>query len=64
VKDYIEYDIYQLEVMIKCNSLKRKDDLFLLEQLNERGYIEENGYAWSYPRAAEFHEMCRIFLEV
>lgn len=64
VKDLIECDVYQLEELIKCGQLKGKEDSFLLEQFKKRGYMEESGYAWAYPRAAEFYEMCRVFLEV
>jgi two-component SAPR family response regulator len=61
--DQVNCDIYQLEELIKNNRMKRKEDLLLFEQLNQRGYMEESGYAWAYPRAAELDKMCKRVLD-
>ncbi|WP_010247589.1 response regulator [Acetivibrio cellulolyticus] len=59
VTDKIDCDVYQLEEMIKKNQMKRKEDLLLFEQFMQKGYMEANGYEWSYPRAAELDKMYR-----
>jgi len=59
VTDKFDCDIYQLEELIKYNQIRREEDFRLLEQLDQRGYMEENGYEWAYPRAAELDEMCK-----
>jgi len=59
VRDQIDCDLYQLEEIIKDNSIKRKEAMRLFEQLNQKGYMQENGYAWAYPRAAELDKICK-----
>ncbi len=59
VTDKVDCDIYRLEEMLKKNHTNRKEDLHLLEQLLQKGYMEASGYAWAYPRAAELDELCR-----
>lgn len=59
VTDQISCDLYQLEDQIKHNKIKRQEDIILFEQLMQRGYLEESGYAWAQPRAAELDEMCK-----
>jgi two-component system, LytTR family, response regulator len=61
--DQVDCDLYQLEGRIKVNQIKRKEDLRLLEQLMQRGYMEGNGYTWAYPKAAELEEMCKMKIE-
>lgn len=63
VTDKFDCDIYPLEALIKSNHTKRKEDLYLFEQLEKRGYMEENGYAWAQPRAAELEEMCKRVMD-
>lgn len=63
VKDQIDCDIYQLEALIQGKQLRRNKDVLLIKNLKQRGYMEQSGYAWIYPRAAELYEMCRTFLE-
>lgn len=58
VTDQVNCDLYQLESQIKGNWIKRKEDFRLLDQLNQRGYMEASGYTWSYAKAAELDEMC------
>ena len=58
VTDQVNCDLYQLEELIKGNKLNRKEDFNLLEQLQQKGYMEESGYVWAYPRAAELDEIC------
>ncbi len=59
LKDKVDCDVYQLEEILKKNNIKSKEDLRLLEQLIQKGYMEGSGYDWAYPRAAELDEMCR-----
>ncbi len=59
VRDQIDCDIYQLEDLIKNKQIKRKEAIRLFDQLSQKGYMEENGYAWAYPRAAELDEICK-----
>jgi two-component system LytT family response regulator len=59
VTDQVNCDSYRLEELVKSNQIKRKEDLRLLEQLEQRGYLEGSGYAWAQPRAAELDEMCK-----
>jgi two-component SAPR family response regulator len=61
--EQVDCDLYQLEGRIKVNQIKRKEDLHLLEQLIQRGYMEGNGYTWAYPKAAELEEMCKMKIE-
>lgn len=63
VTDKVDCDIWQLEEMLKKNQVKRKEDLRLIEQLMQKGYMEASGYAWAYPKAAELEDMCRSVLE-
>jgi hypothetical protein len=49
--------------MLKKNQVKRKDDLRLIEQMLQRGYMEASGYTWAYPRAAELEDLCRSVME-
>lgn len=44
---------------MESNQINRKEDLRLLEQLEQRGYMDGSGYAWAQPRAAELEEMCK-----
>ncbi|MBU3144372.1 response regulator [Clostridium sp. CF012] len=59
VADQVNSDIYELEKLVKSNKIKRKENFHLLNKLNQRGYMEESGYAWAQPRAAELQEMCK-----
>lgn len=52
-------DAYQLAEMLKQNQVRRKEDVSLIEQLLQKGYMEASGYAWTYPRAAELEELCQ-----
>ncbi|MBC2727055.1 response regulator [Desulfosporosinus sp.] len=63
VTDQVDCDLYQLEELVMSNQLRRKEDLRVLERLKQNGYLEENGYAWAYPKAAELNEMCRNVIE-
>ena len=55
----IDCDVYRLEDLLKNNRTKRKEDVRLLEQLMEKGYMEGSGYTWAYPKAAELDALCR-----
>ena len=59
ITDKIDCDVYKLEEMIHKNQINRKEDLLLLEQFIQKGYMEGNGYAWAYPKAAELDALCR-----
>lgn len=63
VTDQVDCDLYQLEVKLKNNQLKRSEDFSLVEQLKQRGYMEASGYAWAFPRAAELEDMCGRAIE-
>lgn len=55
--DHVSCDFYQMDELIRGNHIKRKEDFSLLEQLAQRGYMEESGYSRASPRAAELDEM-------
>jgi len=59
----VDCDVYQLEEMMKYDRMKRKEDIRLLEQLMQKGYMEGNGYGWAYPKAAELDEMCKRVMD-
>jgi two-component SAPR family response regulator len=61
--DQIDCDLYQLEELFKINRIKRREDLHLVKQLSQKGYMEASGYDWAYPRAAEFEERCKNLTE-
>lgn len=63
VTEQVDCDIYKLEELVKSNKLKRKEEINLLEKLNQRGYMEESGYTWAQPRDAELQEMCKNLME-
>ncbi len=63
VTDQLDCDIYKLKEMIKGNQITRKEDCTLIEKLSQSGYMEGSGYAWAYPRAAEFDEMCKRVMD-
>lgn len=59
ITDEISCDLYQLEELIKFNHIKTNEDFSLLEDLSEKGYMEDSDYAWAYPKAAKLNEMCK-----
>lgn len=59
VMDKTNCDIYQLEDVILKNQIKGKEDLDLIKQLMQKGYMDANGYEWAYPRAVELDALCR-----
>ncbi len=63
VSDEADCDVWRLEEMLKKNQVKRKEDLRLIEQLLQQGYMEASGYAWAYPKAAELEDLCRSVME-
>jgi two-component SAPR family response regulator len=63
IPDQIDCDLYQLEELITINQIKRRQDLHLVKQLSQKGYMEASGYAWAYPRAAEIDEICKSLIE-
>ncbi|MEI7885362.1 MAG: response regulator [Clostridia bacterium] len=63
VQEQIKCDIYQLEEQLRNKNFRRRDDSTLLEKLLQQGYLEENGYEWSYPRAAELTIECQEVLD-
>jgi two-component SAPR family response regulator len=62
VPDQVSCELYQLEALIKGNEIRRKEDLYLIEQLRKRGYMEESGYNWAQPRAVEIDEICKSIM--
>ncbi len=63
ITEMFDCDIYQLEELIKGNMIKSKAGLQLLGELDRSGYMEENGYEWAYPKAAELDILCKRMLE-
>lgn len=63
VTDQVTCDLYQLEAQIRGEYINRNKYFHLLEQLRQRGYMEESGYTWSIPRAAELEETCKSVME-
>jgi len=63
VKDGLGCDLYQLEAMIKGKQINRKEDFRLIEELIKKGYMEESGYSWAQPKAAELEELCHEIME-
>ncbi len=59
ITDKVDCDAYRLEEMLNTNRMKRKEDMYLLEQLVLKGYMEASGYDWAYPKAAELDALCR-----
>lgn len=57
--DKIDCDLYKLEELLKGNRLKRKEDIYLIQSFLQKGYFEEDGYGWAYPKASELERMCR-----
>lgn len=57
--DKVDCDVYKIEESLKNNQMKRKQDLQLLEQMVQKGYMGASGYNWAYPRAAELDTLCR-----
>ncbi|MDF2879178.1 MAG: response regulator receiver and domain protein [Clostridia bacterium] len=61
--DQIDCDLYELEELFKINRIKRREDLYLVKQLSQKGYMEASGYDWAYPRSAELDERCKSLTE-
>ncbi len=59
VTDQVDCDLYQLEARLKDKQMKRSGDIGLIELFMKRGYLDDSGYDWSHPRAAELEAMCR-----
>ena len=58
IKDKVTCDLYQLEALIKCNQMKRKEDVSMFESFKQKGYMEASGYGWAQPKAAELGKIC------
>jgi two-component system LytT family response regulator len=63
VTDEFNCDLYQLKKTVKGNHIKSKEDYFLIKKLSQTRYMEGDGYSWSYSRAVEIEETCRINME-
>jgi len=59
VKDELDCDLYQLENMINYKQIKRKEDVRMIEEFLQKGYMEGNGYSWAQPKAAELELLCK-----
>ncbi|MCB2299138.1 response regulator [Clostridium tagluense] len=59
VTDEFDCDFYQFKKIVKGNHIKGKEDYHLIEKLNQTGYMESNGYSWSYSRAVQLDETCK-----
>jgi two-component system, LytTR family, response regulator len=62
--DQVDCDLYKLEELIKGNKFIRKEDVYLLQQFLQKGYLEEEGYAWTYQKAAELESICRLEMNI
>ncbi|MDQ7094465.1 response regulator [Desulfosporosinus sp. PR] len=51
--DQVNCDFYQLEDLVESKQINGQEGLRLLEQLQQKGYLEGSGYAWAYAKAAE-----------
>jgi len=60
VKSELDCDLYQLETRIRNKLINSKEDVQLFEKLVQKGYMEESGYSWAQPKAAELEETCKI----
>jgi two-component SAPR family response regulator len=63
ITEEVSCDLYQLEAMMKGKQMKRKEDFLLLEEFMQKGYMEEDGYSWAQPKAAQLEEMCKRVME-
>lgn len=64
VTDKVTCDLYQLETLVKENKVKRKEDLELVKQLKQKGYMYASGYTWAQPKAAELEEVCDLIFNL
>lgn len=58
ITEEVNCDLYKLKERIVSNKINRKEDYSLIDNLDKKGYMEENGYAWAYPKAVELNKMC------
>ncbi len=58
VTEEFNCDFYQLKKIVTQNNIKSKENYLLIKKLSQMGYMEGNGYFWSYSRAAELDEIC------
>lgn len=56
VTDQIDCDLYRIEDLLNNKLTKRKEDQELIHQLEDKGYLEASGYAWSLAKAAELED--------
>lgn len=63
ITDKVDCDVWRLDEMLKNNQVRRKEDIRLIEQLLQKGYMEASGYDWAYPRAAELEALCQRVME-
>lgn len=63
LKDQVDCDLYQLEELVNSDQINRRKDIRLLEQLDQKGYMEGSGYAWAYSKAAELDEICKRMMK-
>lgn len=57
VVEKVECDIYKLEELIKNKEIKKEENFWFIDRFKHRGYMEENGYDWAYPRSAELNNL-------
>lgn len=58
VTDRVDCDLYQIEEMINGRKKIGKEEFRMLNQFKHKGYLEESGYDWAQPKAAELEELC------
>lgn len=55
--DKVDCDLFKIEEVLKKKYKNSKEDFQLFEQCIQKGYMEDSGYAWAYPRAAELDKI-------
>jgi len=63
-KEKVICDYFQLDAMIKDKLINRKEDYKFIEDFLQKGYLEESGYSWAQPRAAELDKICKELVEI
>ena len=62
--DKVDCDVYQLEELLKKQYINSNEACQLIEQLKQKGYMEDSGYEWAYSRVVEFDEKCQRMINL
>jgi Response regulator containing CheY-like receiver and SARP domains len=63
ITEEVDCDLYELKKIVKGNHIKSKEEYALIERLSQKEYMEENGYSWTYSRAVQLDEICKISMD-